>query len=221
MALTEVAAIREVLAKQLVFLHLQRGLLRNPSSMLLQHAMFITAYFVLQHAEQTCAVHAITRSRACSVHSQPAERAVGLSNHQQLHGFVAADSDRARDLLVSADGKCPHGVAGTTEHWLLPSQLLQHLSEAGDLRLTPLQKQKRNCTHWRCQAHDQQKLPQLHSCKRSPHLGGLLQPIAGLSHAAIENQLLNADLPHGVVQFLVGLHGRPLLRSHMAGMTME
>lgn len=37
------------------------------------------------------------------------------------------------------------------------------------------------------------------------HLGSLLQPVTGLAHAAVENQLLHADLPHGVVELLVSL----------------
>ena len=38
-----------------------------------------------------------------------------------------------------------------------------------------------------------------------PCLRSLLQPVARLAHAAVENQLLHADLPHGVADLLFGL----------------
>lgn len=43
---------------------------------------------------------------------------------------------------------------------------------------------------------------------RRQYLGCLLQPIARLADAAVENQLLHADLPHGVGELLVGLRQR-------------
>ena len=47
--------------------------------------------------------------------------------HQQLHCFLATHCDRAGDLLIPANGECPHGVACPPKHRLLPCQLLQHL----------------------------------------------------------------------------------------------
>lgn len=47
--------------------------------------------------------------------------------HQQLHRLLAADGDRARDLLITADAERAHSVARLAEHRLLASQLLQHL----------------------------------------------------------------------------------------------
>ena len=47
--------------------------------------------------------------------------------HQQLHRLLAADGDRARDLLITADAERAHSVARLAEHRLLASQLRQHL----------------------------------------------------------------------------------------------
>lgn len=47
--------------------------------------------------------------------------------YNQLHGLVSTDSDRAGDLLVTADAERAHGVSCTAKDWLLTCQLLQHL----------------------------------------------------------------------------------------------
>jgi len=40
------------------------------------------------------------------------------------------------------------------------------------------------------------------------HLGRLLQPVAGLADAAVQNELLHPNLPHRVGKLLVGLRQR-------------
>jgi len=46
---------------------------------------------------------------------------------QDFLGLGAANRAVDSDLLVTTDTERTHGVAGLGEHWLLASQLLQHL----------------------------------------------------------------------------------------------
>ena len=49
-------------------------------------------------------------------------------SHQQLHGLLAANGDRARNLLVTSDREGAHGVAGLSVDGHLTGKLLQHLN---------------------------------------------------------------------------------------------
>jgi hypothetical protein len=118
-------------------------------------------------------------------------------SYQQLHGLVATDGHAGADLLVTTDAEGAHGVPGLAIHWLLAGQLLQHL-QAHPGRAT---------VHLPCPP-----LPGLQRARgaisaAAPHLGCLLQAIAGLASADVEHQLRHADFPHGVGRLLVALRG--------------
>ena len=55
-----------------------------------------------------------------------------------------------------------------------------------------------------------QKTLQFHTATIAPpaYLCSLLQLIARLSYTAIQHQLAHADIPHGIRQFFVTLHGK-------------
>ena len=121
---TEVAAIREVLAQQLVLLHLQAGLLRRAEVNTMAAGRPKSPMTARPASACQTAQHHGNRDNhilvfvCCS--------AAGAT-HQQLHCLLATHGDRAGNLLIPANGECAHGVACPPKHRLLPCQLLQHL----------------------------------------------------------------------------------------------
>lgn len=108
--------------------------------------------------------------------------------HQQLHGLLATDGDEAGDLLVTADTEGTHSEPGLTEHWLLASQLLQHLCTTAP---------GHNSSNRR-RSVAAPSLPACWPACPASHLCSLLQAITRLSNADVEHQLGHADFPHGV-----------------------
>lgn len=133
--------------------------------------------------------------------------------HDKLQRLLALDGHPDGNLLVTTDGERAHGVTRVTGAGLLAGQLLQHL--CGRIRETPggegaspsveAERAQADLIFRRRRTRKQGFITRKAGTVRRPDLRRLGETIARLASAAVEHQLLHAELPHGVVSLLVGL----------------